>query len=68
VPGPEYCFHEITGGVLLKVTTPGKVTGTPTGTVWSGPAFATGAPGDLGPSTGPVVWMTSKFVALMLVK
>ena len=33
----------------------------------SGPALAVGAPDERGPSLGPVVWMTSKFVMLMLV-
>src|SRR5437870_4313673 len=32
----------------------------------SGPALASGAPGERGPSLVPVVWMTSKFVMPML--
>src|ERR1017187_7514640 len=68
VLGPEYCFHKITGGVFEKLTKPGKDACCPNVTVWSGPAFTTGAPGDRGPPFVPVVWMTSKFVALMLVR
>src|SRR5262245_36953961 len=36
--------------------------------VWAVPASAVGAPAERGPSLGPVVWMTSKFVIEMLVR
>src|SRR4029077_9044399 len=37
-------------------------TGEPKATDRFEPALATGAPGDRGPSFGPVLWMTSKLV------
>src|SRR5271170_2927006 len=42
--------------------------GWPTAAGWFGPALAAGGPGERGPPVGPVVWMTSKLVMLMLVR
>src|SRR5260370_41681131 len=33
---------------------------------WSAPASTVGAPGDRGPSLGPVVWITSKLLTSMV--
>src|SRR5437899_1821114 len=66
VPGPEYNRHWIAGGGLVKVTAPCSWKGKPVKAVASGPALAAGAPGERGPSAGPVVWTTSKFVTPML--
>src|SRR5206468_9236353 len=50
------------GAAFVYWTLPERFTASPRLTVWSGPAYATGAPGERGPSLGPVVWMTSKLV------
>src|SRR5579862_4579882 len=50
------------GRLFVYVTNPCNLAGTPNGTMQSGPALATGAPGDRGPPLGPVPWTTSKFV------
>src|ERR1043166_2087315 len=52
----------------VKLTEPCNWAGVPSTAEWSGPALATGAPGERGPSVGPVVWMTSKLVMLMVVR
>src|SRR5580692_7397455 len=54
--------------MLEEFTEPCNWTGALKSADWSGPALTEGAPGERGPSLGPVVWMTSKLVMLMLVK
>src|ERR1051326_4557235 len=56
----------MTGGVPVKVTEPFRFAVGVIGTDRSGPALALGAPEERGPSVGPVVWITSKFVMPML--
>src|SRR5438094_438326 len=56
------------GWAPVKVATPCNWAKEPSTTDWSGPAFTAGAPGERGPSSGPVVRMTSKLVMLILVR